>query len=75
MSDPKIKMVETKDSWMQDNDCCDSDDCGQYLNVSTEDGGGGPFLIIETKRWAIDDIDGFCELLKKTLNRVEKSNK
>ena len=68
--DDKPKLVETKDEWYQENDCCDSG-CGQVLEVWTQDGGGGNFICIKTDRWAIDDIDAFCKMLKSTLKRVE----
>ena len=37
-------------------DCDQSNDI-QELKLSTGDNGGGRYLVIETKRWAIDSID------------------
>lgn len=55
----------------QDKDCCDgetpSGDCDlqqQKLNIRIMDGGGGPYLVFKTKRFAIGEIDKFCEFLK-----------
>jgi len=45
----------------------------QWLNVSTPDGGGGPFLVLETERWAMDsdkEIDTFANVLKGILAEV-----
>ena len=42
----------------------DGNDAGeQYLKVKQEDCGGGPFYVIETERWAFDDIDELIRLL------------
>jgi hypothetical protein len=46
---------ELKMTFTQDSDCCDSGD-GQFLTIRTENGGGGDFYVIETQRWAFDDI-------------------
>ena len=71
-TDPKPTLVESKDVYIQPSDCCQSGSMEQQLTVSTQDGGGGAFLVIETERWALDDVDEFCALLKKTLSRVAK---
>lgn len=75
MNESSVKLYESKDTWTQDNDCCDDQSCGQQLIVQTQDGGGGSFIVLETQRWAIDadDIDKFCAMLKSTIERVEKS--
>ena len=72
MSD-KPRLAETKDIYTQDSDCCQDQDVGQTLVVRTQDGGGGAFVVIETERWAIDEdqVDDFCDALKRTLARVE----
>jgi hypothetical protein len=41
-------------TFSQDADCCDSKE--QYLTIKTQNGGGGDFYVIETERWAFDDI-------------------
>jgi hypothetical protein len=46
---------ELKMTFTQDSDCCDSGD-GQFLTIRTENGGGGDFYVIETERWAFDNI-------------------
>jgi len=48
----------------------DEDDDGrpgvdtQTLTVYVADAGGGPYLVIETARWAIDDIDELADMLR-----------
>ena len=39
----------------------------QYLTVKVEDAGAGPYLVLETTRWAmdIDDLDEFIKQLKR----------
>jgi len=58
----------------RDSDSCQDDDSCQSIKIFTEDGGGGSYIIIETKRWAIDpnDIDKFCDALKKIVNIPEE---
>ena len=61
----KIKQMEDRKTYLlsqqfqmtftQESDCCDSGD-GQFLTIKTENGGGGDFYIIETERWAFDNI-------------------
>lgn len=63
-----MEVTKTSITVTQDVDCCGpSNDWVNSLEVSTEDGGGGPYLILKTDRWAIDrdDIDKFCDFLKK----------
>jgi hypothetical protein len=45
----------------------------QDLTVSTQDAGGGHYLIIKTERWAVDfdDIDTFVAMLRKVIQAAE----
>jgi len=36
----------------------------QSLTVYVADAGGGPYLVIETERWAIDDLDELADMLR-----------
>ena len=61
-------------SYEQENDACDRSDLGQDLTVSVNDAGGGPYIVIQTDRWAIggpSDIDAFADELKHVLMMVE----
>lgn len=35
----------------------------QFLDVSTEDGGGGVYYVLKTERWAFDDINDLIKIL------------
>ena len=41
-------------TFTQEADCCDGAD--QFLTIKTQNGGGGDFYVIETERWAFDNI-------------------
>lgn len=66
MEDRKTYLLsqEFEMTFTQDSDCCDSGD-GQFLKIKTQNGGGGDFFIIETERWAFDNIAEFITVLKK----------
>ena len=51
-------------SFTQESDCCDPGD-GQFLTIKTDNGGGGDFFIIETNRWAFDNIPELITILKR----------
>lgn len=52
---PELLAQEFQMTFTQDSDCCDSGD-GQFLTIKTQNGGGGDFYVIETERWAFDNI-------------------
>jgi len=64
-----VQLSSLSATFYQDTDPCQENDIGQELVVSTADAGGGNFLVIETKRWAInaDEVDEFCQMLKDVL--------
>jgi hypothetical protein len=66
MEDRKTYLLsqEFEMTFTQDSDCCDSGD-GQFLKIKTQNGGGGDFFIIETERWAFDNISELVTILKK----------
>lgn len=57
----KAKVVEWKKTIEQDGDCWNGDQ--QNLEVSMTDGGGGPYFVIETARWAFNDLNELVEML------------
>lgn len=67
------RLAEVSAVYLQDSDSCDGDDDFQTIKVATKDAGGGPYIIIETKRWAIDpdEIDTFARMLKDVIARIE----
>jgi len=58
-------------TFTQDADCCDSGE-GQFLKIKTENGGGGDFYIIETERWAFDNIPELVQTLMRFYNKHKK---
>ena len=50
-------------TFTQDSDCCD--DKEQYITIKTQNGGGGDFYVIETERWAFDNIPELITILKR----------
>lgn len=66
----KITLSELKVTYTQDTDSCDEDGV-QELTVFTQDAGGGKYLVIETKRWAINDIDEVVSILNDFQKRIE----
>lgn len=55
------KVVEWEKNFEQEGDCWNGDQ--QNLHVSMTDGGGGPYFVIETGRWAFSDLDELVEML------------
>ena len=76
---PQIKpqkgasVVQASITLEQESDCCSDDDGGSEITIQTHDGGGGVYLTIETKRWALDpdDFEPFVESMRQLLKTVE----
>lgn len=68
-----VKLYAVTYEFTQDTDCCQEEDDGQHLKVSTPDGGGGCYVVIETNRWAVDhdDVDKFAAALKRIVSLPE----
>lgn len=73
-SKPKVLEQRLEVTYTQDNDCTELSDLGQFLYISTDNGGGGDFFIIETERWAINDIEEFIETLKDFKSKYDRLN-
>jgi len=73
MTDRKKYLLsqELQMTFTQDADCCDSGG-GQFLKIKTENGGGGDFYIIETERWAFDNIPELVQTLMRFYNKHKK---
>lgn len=69
-----MQLEEVSHTYTQETDACVSGICN-ILKVSTFDGGGGPYLVIETERWAIDeeDIEAFAQKLRDVLGLVQQA--
>lgn len=57
----KAKIKDWVKSLEQDGDCWSGQD--QLLTIKQTDGGGGPYYVIETERWAFNDFDELIEML------------
>lgn len=66
--DPWDVPAAARFTFHQEADCCDSGP-GQTLEVRVEDGGGGPYLVLCTERWALDgeSIPRLAALLRRCL--------
>lgn len=72
-SPEKVGVTNINVTYCQEGDTCDNN--VQNLEVWTDDGGGGPFFIIKTERWAFDNIDDLINVLndfKKRINIKEE---
>lgn len=69
---PTFVSVSKYATFEQEQDCCSSMTGNQELVVETQDGGGGPYLVLSTDRWAFDpndkkEVDKFIKALKDVL--------
>jgi len=71
--EPRIRLLSKELVYVQEPDSCDPGQMDQGLRISTDDAGGGSYLILKTDRWALDrtDIDDFCNLLRSVLDGLE----
>jgi len=69
----EVSIERLKAVYSQESDSCEKGSPGQNLYVGSDDAGGGPFLYISTKRWAIewDEIDQFVAILEDFKARFE----
>lgn len=70
---PRFLSVSKYATFEQEVDCCGpSDRKTLELTVETCDGGGGPYVVLSTERWAIDpndkkEVDAFIRALKSVV--------
>lgn len=60
---PWLLTQEFQMTFTQEPDCCSLEE--QYLTIKTENGGGGDFYVIETKRWSFDNIPELVNVLMR----------
>lgn len=70
MTDKKTYLLsqELQMTFTQEADCCDNRE--QYLTIKTQD--GGDFYVIETERWAFDNIPELIGILMKFYTKHKK---
>lgn len=75
MTDRKQYLLsqELQMTFTQEADCCD--DREQYLTIKTQNGGGGDFYVIETERWAFDNIPELIGTLMKFYKKHKRIQK
>jgi hypothetical protein len=67
----KIPTVDNvRVTYLQEADCVSDKDEIQILKVYTENNGIARFIVLETERWAIDDIDNLVEILNDFKTRA-----
>lgn len=66
----KPELSEVKMTFSQDADCCSSET--QFIEIQTEDGGGGFYFVIKTERWAFDDPKELIDLLQTFIKKTEE---
>lgn len=60
---PQPDLVEWMQVYSQEGDGCSPE--GQDITIRRQDDGGGPYFVIETPRWAFNDLDELVALLRK----------
>lgn len=73
MSEPLIITQTLKVTFNQDPDCWSKED--QLLSIETIDSGDGDFFVMNTDRWAFDDIDEVINILNTFKEKYEKLTK
>ncbi len=68
-----VELSESAYSFYQDSDSNQIEDEGQSIKIFTRSSGAGSYIVIKTKRWAMDadDIDKFAACLKRIVNIPE----
>jgi hypothetical protein len=59
-------------NFTQDKDGNSDEEICHALKVSIEDAGGGPFIVIKTRRWAVDSVDELANLLTEVVESSKK---
>lgn len=65
-SNKGIQLTEAKLTYYQEQDSCYDNGNPQYITIEKIDAGAGFYYVINTERWAFDDIDELVELIKRS---------
>lgn len=66
-------MKPTSQTFTMEMHCCGSDDDQPELRLELHDGGGGDYLVLHAKHWALDseaEIDALCDKMKSLLPKT-----
>ena len=68
-----VQLEEVEYVFSQDSDTNQKADEGQTIKIFTRRSGVGSYIVIKTKRWAMDadDIDKFADCLKRIVSMPE----
>lgn len=61
--DNPIVFDSTEIKYVQKGDCCQNGDDYQELSICIADGGGGPYLLLKTNRWAISNLSELANII------------
>jgi hypothetical protein len=50
-----IKTTKVSVDFYQPSDSCQTNDPGQTLTIETDNAGEGPFIVLKTEYWSLDD--------------------
>lgn len=67
-TDEETTLFEMKAQYLQNGDCTATDEINE-LTIKTQDGGGGVYYVIETKRWAVEKPEELVEILNDFIKR------
>lgn len=67
----EIALDDVSVTYTQNADCMSRDDEIQSIKIFTENNGADRFIVLETTRWAIDNVKSFIELLRDFEKRAE----
>lgn len=63
-----IRVLNVKVTFTQEPDSCDPNNQDlQELTIETADAGAGRYVVLSTKRWALDHISDLAPLVNHTL--------
>jgi hypothetical protein len=68
------KEYKLEGGYSQPNDCMapEGSEDYQFLDIQTEDGGGGTFYVMKTERWAFESPKEVYDLLNEFAKKFKK---
>lgn len=67
----EIALYELEATYIQEKDCMDdNEEPYQELKIKIQDEGAGNFMVISTKRWAIENADDLSEIIKDFKQKI-----
>lgn len=67
-----FKICAAKVTLEQENDSCDMQRDGQFMEIESQDAGGGVYFYLSTKRWAFESIDELVQHLNKAMTILKE---